>query len=166
MKDAYKNPLLYYIAIPATIALWPLLVWAVYLPNAKASFEADQEFYGQAQDIFNKIHQVEPERLQQGKGDKGPVEFDYATAVDEAAAYCKISANHYELFSKPATTSRGSKIQTCRVSLTDIGIEAFAKFLSKIQLQWPSLECSKVTFKAQKGKKDIWKVDLDFKYEF
>jgi len=166
MKDAYKNPLLYYIAIPAAIALWPLLVWAVYLPNAKASLEADQELYGQGREIFNQISQLEPERLQQGKGDKGPVEFDYATAVDEAAVFCKLSANKYKVDSKPARTSKGSRIQTCRMSLIDVGIEDFAKFLSKIQLQWPSLECDKVTFKAQKGEKDLWKVDLDLKYEF
>ena len=32
MKDVYKNPILYYILVPVVVALWPLLVWSVYLP--------------------------------------------------------------------------------------------------------------------------------------
>ena len=37
IREIYKNPIFYYILIPAFAALWPAIIWGVYLPAARAS---------------------------------------------------------------------------------------------------------------------------------
>jgi hypothetical protein len=161
MKDAIKNPLLYFLLVPVGIAIWPLLVWAMYLPNAQKSFASEQASYEEGEGIIKSILDLDPDRIKLAKS-KGAVEFEYSTSVSEAAAKCGISSRNYSHSTKP----RRKGIQTCHVELTKIGIEPFALFLSGIVLQWPSLECEKVTFKPDKKKKDVWDIDMDFKYEF
>jgi hypothetical protein len=161
MKDAIKNPLLYFLLVPVGIAIWPLLVWAMYLPRAQDSFTGEQALYEDGEEIIKHILELDPERIKLAKEKKG-VEFEYSTAVSEAAAKCGISSQNYSHSTKP----RRKGIQTCRVELKEVGIEKFALFLSGIVLQWPSLECEKVTFKPDNKKKDVWKIDMDFKYEF
>lgn len=161
MKDAIKNPLLYFLLVPVGIAIWPLLVWAIYLPGAQESFTTDQALYKEGEEIIKRILELDPDRIKLAKS-KNALEFEYSTVVSEAAAKCGISSQNYS----HSTTPIRKGIQTCRVEFKEIGIEKFALFLSGIVLQWPSLECEKVTFKPDDKKKDVWKIDMDFKYEF
>ncbi len=161
MKDAIKNPLLYFLLVPVCIAIWPLLVRALYLPNAQESFSKEQALYEEGEEIIKHILELDPDRIKLAK-EKDGVEFEYSSAVSKAASKCGISYHNYSHSTKP----RRKGIQTCRVELKEVGIEKFALFLSGMVLQWPSLECDKVTFKPDQNKKDVWKVDMDFKYEF
>ncbi len=34
IKEIYKNPMFYYILVPALAAFWPVIIWGVYLPGA------------------------------------------------------------------------------------------------------------------------------------
>jgi hypothetical protein len=158
MKEIYKNPTLYYILVPCLAALWPLLVWAVYLPGAKSNYEQEADQYIEAQLRIAAILGRDPTRLEFADPNKTADKFDYATAVSDIARRCSIAATNYTVSSKPIRTSSGI--------LKQIKIASFANFLSKIQLRWANLQCDSVTLTQKKGLKDVWKVDLDFKYYF
>ena len=166
MKDIYKNPVLYYILAPCLAALWPLLVWAVYLPGAERNFKEEKNQYKEAQVTIAAILGRDPTRLDAVDPNKTADKFDYATAVSDVASRCRISATNYTTSSKPIRTSGGKKNQSAKVILREVNIASFADFLSKIQLRWASLQCENVALTHKKGLTDVWKVDLDFKYYF
>ncbi len=60
MKDIYKNPITYYIAVPVIIAIWPLLLWAVYLPGVQKNWQIDKDQYTKARKIMENILRVDP----------------------------------------------------------------------------------------------------------
>ena len=166
MKDIYKNPILYYILVPTMVVLWPLLVWAVYLPDAEENWQAEKAQYNKAQKIIEEILNVDPDRLAFVDSKTSAAEFEYANVVDRVATSCKISSTNYELSTKPTRTSKGQKTQSCHVELKQVDITRFARFLSTIQLRWANLQCENVTLTKGKGRPDTWKVDLDFKYYY
>ncbi|MGB2810112.1 MAG: hypothetical protein WBC22_20395 [Sedimentisphaerales bacterium] len=166
MKEIYKNPMLYYILVPCMAALWPLLVWAVYLPAAERDFKEERSQYDDANDIILEILALDPTRLELADPNKTADKFDYATAVSDVARRCWIPATNYTVSSKPERSSSGKKSQSATVVLKQVDISSFANFLSKIQLRWANLQCESVTLTQKKGLKDVWKVDLDFKYYY
>jgi len=166
MKDIYKNPVLYYILAPCIAALWPLLVWAVYLPAAEKDLEAGRAGYEKARVTIGAILELDPTRLENDDPNKTADKFDYATAVSNVANRCRIPATNYTVSSKPVRVSSGKKNQSAKVVLNEVGIASFADFLSKIQLRWADLECESVTLTQKKGLVDVWKVDLNFKYYY
>jgi len=166
MKDIYKNPILYYLLVPCLVALWPLLVWAVYLPGAKRSYEQEADQYLEAQLTIATILERDSTRLESNDPNKTDDKFDYASAVSDIARKCGIPATNYTTSAKPVRTSGGKKSKSATVVLKQVDIKSFATFLSKIQLRWANLQCESVTLTQKKGLVDVWKVDLDFKYFF
>ena len=166
MKDIYRNPVLYYILVPCIAALWPLLVWAVYLPAAEDDLKDGMTKYNEAQETMDSILALDPTRLENDDPNKTTEKFDYATAVSDVARRCRIPASNYTVSSKPVRISSGKKSQSAKVVLREVSIARFADFLSKIQLRWADLECESVTLTEKKGLLDVWKVDLDFKYYY
>ncbi len=166
MKDIYRNPTLYYILVPIVVVLWPLLVRAVYLPDAENNWQAEKAQYNKAQKIIEEILNIDPDRLGFVDSKASAAEFDYANVVDKIARSCGISPTNYELSSKPPRTTKGQKTQSCHVELKQIDITKFARFLSTIQLRWANLQCENVTLTKGKGQPDMWRVDLDFKYYY
>jgi len=164
MKDIYRNPTFYYVLVPIIVALWPLLVWAVYLPGAEDNWQIEQKQYLDAQKIIQEILTLAPDRLESGAGKTNADEFDYTTAVDKVARSCEIPSTSYQLASKPMKVSKGRKFQTCHIVLRGVGIAKFARFISTLQLDWASLQCERIVLTKKKGLPDTWKVDLDFKY--
>jgi len=147
-------------------ALWPLLVWAVYLPGAERDYEQKAAQYIEAQVTIAAILGRDPTRLELADPNKTADKFDYPTAVDAIVRQCNIPAANKTVNSKPPRTSRGQKTQSAKVVLQQVNIARFAKFLSGIQLRWANLQCESVTLTKKKGLKDAWKVDLDFKYYY
>ena len=166
MKDIYRNPMLYYILVPCVAALWPLLVWAVYLPAAERNFTEEKYQYKEAQLKITAILGLDPTRLERSDPNQTDDKFDYATVVSGVARRCNIPAIDYSVSSRPARTSGGKKSQSAMVVLKQVNITRFAEFLSNIQLRWASLQCDTVTLTQKKGLPDVWKVNLDFKYYF
>ncbi len=168
MKDLYKNPVLYYILVPCIVGLWPLLVWAVYLPAAEDDLKKGITEYKEAQVTIDAILELDPGRLENDDPNKAVEKFDYATAVSDVARRCSIAATNYTVSSKPVRErdSSGKKSQSAEVVLKEVSIARFADFLSKIQLRWADLECESVTLTQKKGLLDVWKVKLDFKYYY
>jgi hypothetical protein len=166
MKDIYKNAALYYILAPVLIALWPLLIWGVYLPAAKRSWQVETSQYNKAQDIMKEILVIDPERLDFADSNKAAAEFDYANAIDKTASACGIPPTTYKLNSGRIITSSGQKSQDAKVGLKQVDITKFAKFLSTLQLRWANLQTVQVKLTKKKGLPDSWDVDIEFKYYF
>ncbi|MHC4123577.1 MAG: hypothetical protein ACYSSI_08405, partial [Planctomycetota bacterium] len=108
---------------------------------------------------------LDPDRLDFAESKDKSSEFDYGVAVQGVARICKIAASDYIFSSKPMK-SKGQKSQSARVTLDNIDVTKFAKFLSEIQFRWPKLECTKVNLTHKKGLTDAWKIDLDFRYYY
>src|SRR4030042_51625 len=104
MKDILKNPILYYILVPALVALWPLLVWGVYLPAAKRDWQTESKQYEKAQGIINEILVIDPDRLNFADTQNTAAEFDYASALDQIAGSCGIPPTDYKLNSNIITS--------------------------------------------------------------
>jgi hypothetical protein len=166
MKEFYKNPTLYYILVPVVAALWPLLIWGVYLPAAGHNWEVEKSQYGEGQKIITEILALDPDRLKFADSNSASVEFDYASAIEKTAGSCGIPSSGYTLNSGIIITSAGQKSQSAKVGLKQIDITKFAKFLSTVQLRWASLQCTQVKLTKKKGLPDSWDIDLDFKYYY
>ncbi len=166
MKDIHKNPLLYYIAAPVLLILWPLLVSLFYIPAAKEQYRKNEKYFNDAVPVIKKILDIDPERLDFAADKDAAAEFDYAANVEKIAQFCRIRSDDYKLSSGPITKSKSGKTQKATVSLKEVDITRFAKFLSTIQLRWASLQLERMKLTQRKGLKDKWDIDLDFKYYF
>lgn len=166
MKDLYKNPILYYIGAPIIVGLWPLLVWAIYLPDAQKSITEHISQYQQAEPVMMEILTLDPDRLEFTDANDPAPEFTWS-AVDQVANRCKIPEKKCELRSGVMQTISGQKIQSATVNLRQVGIMEFAEFLSMIQLRWINLQCERVKLtKKQNPDNDLWDVDITFKYYY
>jgi hypothetical protein len=166
IKEIYKNPMFYYILVPALATLWPVIIWGVYLPAARANLSEEMDQFTKAEQLIEELLAADPERLNFAKGKDTASGFDYATAVQQAAEFCSIAANNYKLSSSIITKSEGQKSQSAQVSLKGVEVTKAARFLSTIQLRWSSLQCTKMALKKNKGVPDAWDVDLTFKYYY
>jgi len=166
MKEIYKKPIFYYIVTPIVVGLWPLLVWAVYLPNSQDTLVDDMTQYKEAQNVISRILYLEPSRVKIKSTAEGNVKFDYGREVHKVTTLFQIPSSSYDLNAQPEKTTRGVKTQNCRVTLKGISIKKFAEFFATIQVRWPELQCDKLTLTKQKDLPDAWKIDMDFKYWF
>lgn len=167
MKDIYKNPLFYYVLVPAVLALWPLLVWGVYIPQTEKRWENAKDNYEEAKQHIDNILNIDKERIEYSGGETVKEEFDYVVAIDKIARKCGIPASKYTISSKPARrSSDGQKTQSAMVSLDGVGIKTLSEFLSTITLRWANLQCERIKISKQRGLDDIWDVDMDLQYYF
>lgn len=168
MKDIYKNPILYYIAVPIIVGLWPLLVWAVYLPAAQKDVKGQMDQYKQAEPIMMEILTLEPDRLEFADSNDTTADFTYGEAVDRVASMCRIPPSNYNLNSTTVLTQKDQKSQSASLDLKQIDIRKFARFLSMIQLRWANLQCErlKLTKKQNLPDNDMWDVRIELKYYY
>ncbi len=165
MKDIYKNPILYYILIPVIVGLWPLFVWAIYLPAAENNMKDQQAQSKKAEAIMMEILTLDPDRAKADANDD-PNGFTYDRAVGSVAGACGIPPSKYKLNPVMPMTTGGQKSQSAKVSLSQIDIVKFARFLSMIQLRWANLQCKRVKLTKKPGLPDMWDVDIEFKYYY
>lgn len=114
MKEIYKNKILYYILVPVLIGLWPLLVWAVYLPRAERQLNSDTELYEKAQKNIESILAIDPERLRLADEKTKTTEFDYVNEVYRVAAMSRIPQDNFKINSGVIMTSGEQKSQSTR----------------------------------------------------
>jgi hypothetical protein len=168
MRDIYRNPILYYIAVPVLVGLWPLLVWAMYLPSAEQDVQEHVAEYKKAEPIMMEILTLDPGRLDFADANDAAAEFTYGSAVDWVASLCKIPPTAYKVSASTIMTANNQKTQTAKVDLRQIDLARFAKFLSMIQLRWGNLQCERVKLTKKEGlaDNDVWDVDIEFKYYY
>lgn len=148
------------------IGLWPLLVWAIYLPGAQENLEEMMTQYGRAEPVMMEILNLDPSRLESADPNEKTAEFTYDRVVYKVASSCGIPPSKCELNARSIQTSSNQKSQSANVKLTQIDVTTFARFLSTIQMRWQNLQCTKVILTQKPGLKDIWDVDVDFKYYY
>jgi len=168
MKDIFKNPVLYYISIPVAVGLWPLLVWAVYLPAAQDDIDKQLGEYDRAEKIMIDILTLDPERLEFAEPNEATTEFNYTGVVHKVASLCDIPEGNCKVSSGIFVETRDQKSQTANVDIKEVDIVRLAKFLSMIQLRWANLQCEsiKLTKKDNMPSNDMWDVNIKFKYYY
>lgn len=167
MKNIHKNPILYYIAIPVLIGIWPLLVWAIKLPAAQKDLEQMLTIYKEdAEPVMMEILNLDPSRLESADPNESIAEFTYDRVVDRVASLCGIPPSKCELDARSIQETSDQRSQSANVKLKQIDITKFTRFLSMIQIRWPNLQCTKIILTQKPGLPDIWDVDLDFKYYY
>ena len=85
MREIYKNPVFFYLVVPALVGLWPLLVWAVYLPRAEQELAIEKSLCVEGQTQVVDILRIDPERLDLPDANEVSTEFSYGNAVDRVA---------------------------------------------------------------------------------
>lgn len=165
MKDLLRQSTPYYIAAPVLLALWPLLLWLVYLPRTADIYERDQKIHAEAYQLAKEILTLDPERLSYGDTKKSSG-FDYTVAIDAAARKLVIPSANYTISSKRIQRSEGQKTQECQIVIKEIDITRFAEFLSNLQITWANLQCQKVTLAKRQGLPDSWNIDLTLRYYY
>jgi len=166
MKDLYKNPNLYYIVVPVVVALWPLLVWGMYLPQVKEALDSEVEDFQKGQGVALEIFKLDPERLKLADSNDVSEGFSYTKAVDRVANLYNIPPSRYRLSTGMLIKKDGQKSQSAHLKLEQVGIVQFVKFFWRIQLQWGDLQCDRVKLTKVEGLADIWNVEIDFKYYY
>ncbi len=168
MKDIFKNPILYYVAVPVMVGVWPLLIWAIYLPAARANVDEQMAQYKIAKSIMMEILTLDPDRLEFADSNDAATEFTYGSAVDKVANLCDIPPGKCDVHSGIIIETREQKSQSANVDLKQVDIASFAKFLSMIQFRWPSLQCESVTLGKKQNVPDnnLWDADIKFKYYY
>lgn len=164
MRDLYKNPVFYYILVPVVVAAWPLLVRTVYLPRAQHGYKQQQDEYKKAQQMMLEILRLDPDRA--SDSNQAGTEFSYGAEIDRVANLCRIPTTKYKLSSGMVITAENQKTQSATVTLEEVDVVSFAKFLAALQIRWGQLQCNRVKLTQVKGLKDLWRVDIDFKYYF
>jgi hypothetical protein len=165
MKDFLRQSIVYYIAAPVILTLWPLVLWLYYLPHAAATSKTEQKIYTEARQLAEQILTLDPERRTYGNENKA-AGFDYTVAINTAAKKLGIPSANYTISSKPMQRSRDQKTRDCQVTINEIDITNFARFLSNLQLTWANLQCQKVILTKKQDLPDAWKVDLSLKYYY
>lgn len=165
MRDIHRNPILYYLLIPVLIGMWPLLVWAVYLPRAEGNFDNDYDFSLDGQTSILGILEIDPQRTSIDPNHVGG-EFDYGSAVDRMANLCHIPAGNHSYSAGNKITSGGKKRQDAQIKLKDVSVVQAADFLWRIQSTWVDLTCDTMKLTRVKGMPDQWNVDFRFIYYY
>jgi hypothetical protein len=167
MKNIHKNPILYYIAMPVLVGLWPLLVWAVFLPNAQKNLDKTKAENDKAVPIMWDILTLDPSLSEVADPNENTAEFNYDNVVFQVASLCNIPPSNCNLNARSIQAASGQqKTQAANVSLKQTGIVTFARFLSTIQARWPNLQCTSITLTQKPGLPDIWDIDIEFKYYY
>ncbi len=164
MKQYFKNPNLYYITAPILALAWALSAWLVSFPSAEIKWEKQKIQDKNLQVEIEKILEIVPDRLNYKKHQKSDAKFDYTTAIDYYAKICSVPSSAYSHHASPEIKRKGQFTKTASVSIKQIKIENFAKFLSMIMIRWPDLQCDSATLVKLKGKPDNWKASIKFTY--
>ena len=105
------------------------------------------------------------ECLTKGCNEKAEIgKFDYNTVIGKFAIRHKIAESGYGLRATGEKKKKNMFIQTARMTINDINVEKFTRFLSEMLYVWPGLQCDNLTM-TNTGP-DSWKAVLQFKYTF
>jgi len=165
MRDLPRNPILYYLLIPALIGIWPLLVWAVYLPKTQEACMDDHAQLIEGQTQILRILELDPDRTKGADPNRVVGEFVYGKAVESTANLCGIPRGCPTTIT-PIITVNGKRRQDATVKLKDVSIVQAAKFLSHMQSSYVNLQCDKLKLTRRKGMPDQWEADLHFIYYY
>jgi hypothetical protein len=164
MIDFYKKANFYFIAIPLTAAVWALLTSTLFLNAANDEWKDTKAESDKSENFIAQILVLDPERLKLHNEKKKIGKFDYNTVIGKFAIRHKIAESGYGLKVTGEKKKKSMIVQTARMTINDINVEKFTRFLSEMLHVWPDLQCDNLTM-TNTGP-DTWKAVLQFKYTF
>jgi len=163
IKEVVKNPKLYYILVPCLAALWPLWTGLISMSDSNAQWHRHTGAYLEAQKIMLSIKDLDPDRL--AAKNMSQEQFSYPAVVDSVARSAGISSADYKLHASAIMkVTGGQESQDADITLKQVDLSRFAKFLTSMQMQGASLQCVSLKLTKQKGTADTWKADMKFRY--
>jgi hypothetical protein len=167
IKELIRDPKVYYILVPLVCAVWPLWVGLMALPSAQKTWADEKTSYAEAEKVIAQIYKIDPERFTAAQGQGKAAVFSYPAAVEQVARSCGVPSTEYKLQTSAVMKAKeGQQTQDAQVTLNQVNIVTFAKFLSTIQLRWADLQCTSLKLAKKKGTADMWKADMTLKYYF
>jgi hypothetical protein len=166
-RQLIRDPKLYYILVPVICVLWPLWAALLAMPVAQKAWNGEKDTYAQVERVVTRIHELDPERFTAAQNQGKAVVFSFSTAVAEVTKSCGIPATEYKFQESAQMKSKeGQQTQDADITLKQVDIATFSRFLSAMQLRWADLQCTSLKLAKQKGTADMWKADMKFKYYF
>jgi len=165
MREIYKNPMMYYLAAPILVAIWPLLVALMYLPAAQRSMKEERALCIEGQTYILDILKYDPERLNFSNDKDVSGEFSFDKAIDRVANLCSIRSTNCD-YTSGGIAGADKKTQNAKVTLKAVGIVQAATFLSHIQSMWVGLKCDQVKLTKKQGVPDQWDAEMKFWYSY
>lgn len=167
IKEYLKNPIFYFIAVPAVLAIWVVLAMFVFYPSSIRNWEKQKQEYQQAQQLLKEILTIEPQRLTyKAKKDGAAEGFDFTYVVNEFATTFSIPSSDFVLSTRGQTRRAGKLARSAVLSIKSIDIEKMAKFLSTMLVRWPDLQCEMLAIEKLPNAKNLWKVDMTLTYYY
>ena len=166
MIDFYKKANFYFLLIPLAAAVWAVLASTVFLTSAEDAWDKIDEDFKKSQPLIAEIITLAPERIRMQQQKNKMDRFDYNIVVQDFAETHKIPEFGYGLRSSTPIQRSGKPTQAASLTIDNIKIEPFTKFLSEMLYIWPNLQCEKLTLTKQDTGPDAWKVLTQYKYTF
>jgi len=167
MKIDYKNPTVYYIAVPVIAGLWAILAGFFFYPASIEAWEESRSDFESVEKQIKQLVALQPKRLDYKVDQKAkPEEFDFTKTINDFARVFSISDSNYNLTVRGQTKRAGRETRSATIVIKTIDIEKLAQFLSAMLLRWPELKCEVLSVEKVKKTKNNWKVNMSMTYYY
>ena len=167
MKIDYKNPTVYYIAVPVIAGLWAILAGFFFYPASIEAWEKSRSDFESVEKQIKQLVALQPKRLDYKVDQKAkPEEFDFTKTINDFARVFSISDSNYNLTVRGQTKRAGRETRSATIVIKTIDIEKLAQFLSAMLLRWPELKCEVLSIEKVKKTKNNWKVNMSMTYYY
>jgi len=165
MKIDLKDPNVYYILVPALVAMWAVTAGLVLYPKSVKAWEQSEAEYTKAQTLMDQLVTLQPERLAYKVDENAKSEdFDFTKTINEFAQALSIPPSNYNLTVRSEANRAGRKTRSATISIKTIDIEKLSQFLSALLLRWPDLKCDTLSFSKIKNAKNNWQAEISLTY--
>ena len=167
MKIDYKNPTVYYIAVPVIAGLWAILAGFVFYPASIEAWKQSRSDFESVEKQIKQLIALQPKRLDYKVDQKAkPEELDLTKTINDFARVFSISDSNYNLTVRGQTKRAGRETRSATIVIKTIDIEKLAQFLSAMLLRWPELKCEVLSVEKVKKTKNNWKVNMSMTYYY
>ena len=167
MKIDYKNPTVYYVAVPVIAGLWAILAGFFFYPASIEAWEKSRSDFESVEKQIKQLVALQPKRLDYKVDQKAkPEEFDFTKTINDFARVFSISDSNYNLTVRGQTKRAGRETRSATIVIKTIDIEKLAQFLSAMLLRWPELKCEVLSVEKVKKTKNNWKVNMSMTYYY
>lgn len=167
MKIDFKNPTVYYIAIPIIAGVWALTAGIVFYPRSIQAWDQGKSDAAVVEEQIKELAALQPQRLAfTSEASNESEEFDYTKTVNDFSRIFAISESNYNLNVRGKARRAGRETQSASILIKSIDIEKLAQFLSALLLRWPDLKCEQLSIEKIKNTKNNWKVNLSLTYYY
>jgi hypothetical protein len=165
MIDFYKKANFYFILILIAATVWAVIT-PVFLKAANEEWDKTELISKDSERLIAEIIILEPDRLKLHNEKKKMGKFDFNTVIDKFAQRHKIPDSAYGLRVTDEKKQRGVVTQGATMTISNIKVVKFSRFLSEMLYLWPNLQCDSLSMSNQSTGPDAWKAVMQFKYTF